>query len=526
MSRTGKGTRRRARPIGPAVTLFVVTSLATVLVAGCAGTTGTVTVDHSTLHRNPTPTTTSTTDPPLPVAPVRWTPCGNLQCGSVAAPLDYAVPEGAAVQIAVARHPAEVPAERLGSLVINPGGPGGSGIDDLPNELSVLTPGVLDRFDIVSFDPRGVERSSPVTCAGTSPNSVGGGGTETTGPLIDPVPTDSASRQALLRNDVAFARQCQQASGGILPHVGTVDTARDLDRIRAALGDARLSFVGHSYGTLLGATYAELFPTHVRAMVLDGAIDPALSTVQYVTDQAMSYESELQSFFAWCATDSSCAWRPVGDPTGALLDLIQRSRSQALTTAPGGGTAGPGEIYDALLAGLEARSSWPALAGALAEAEAGNGSAVTSMTGRYETGGSSNGAVAEQAIDCVDHPVDRDSASYPALAATVGRSAPVFGPLLAWGLLGCATWPVLPTRAPAPASDAGAPPIVVVGTSGDPVTPYRWAVDLARELTGASILTWQGQSHVAYFYSPCVRAAVQAYLVEGVLPPTGTVCTD
>ncbi len=539
MSRNGESTRRRARQIGPAVALFAVTSLAAVLVAGCAGTTGRVAVDRSTLHRSTNPVTTSTTDPPLPVDPVRWTPCGNLQCGSVTVPLDYAVPEGAAVQIAVARHPAEVPTERIGSLVINPGGPGGSGIDDLPNELSVLTLGVLDRFDIVSFDPRGVERSTPVTCSspssGTSSNSSsnsggggggGGGGSETTGPLIDPVPTDSASRQALLRNDVSFARQCQQGSGGILPHVGTVDTARDLDRIRAALGDARLSFVGHSYGTLLGATYAELFPTHVRAMVLDGAIDPALSTVQYVTDQAMSYESELQSFFAWCATDSSCAWRPVGDPTSALLDLIQRSRSQALTMASGGTAAGPGEIYDALLAGLEAQSSWPALAGALAEAESGNGSAVTSMTGRYETGGSSNGAEAEQAIDCVDHPVDRDPSSYPALAATVGRSAPVFGPLLAWGLLGCATWPALPTRAPAPAADAGAPPIVVVGTSGDPVTPYQWAVDLARELTGASVLTWQGQSHVAYFYSPCVRAAVQAYLVDGVLPPTGTVCTD
>ena len=158
----------------------------------------------------------------------------------------------------------------------------------------MLTPELLDRFDIVSFDPRGVERSSPVTCTGTAP-SAGSPSAGSGSAVIDPVPTTPAARLALLRNDQAFAAQCEQYSGSILPYVGTVDTARDLDRIRAALGDAQLTFIGHSYGTLLGATYADLFPTHVRAMVLDGAIDPALTTAQYATDQADSLESELQS---------------------------------------------------------------------------------------------------------------------------------------------------------------------------------------------------------------------------------------
>jgi pimeloyl-ACP methyl ester carboxylesterase len=463
-------------------------------------------------------TPTTSTEPPLPVAPVQWMPCGDLQCGSVTVPLDYAHPEGPTLQIAVARHAAEVPSERIGSLVINPGGPGGSGIDDLPNELSVLTPELLARFDIVSFDPRGVERSSPVTCSA-------GGGSGSGGQELDPVPTTSAAERALLGDDQAYAAQCEKFSGSLLPYVGTVDTARDLDRIRGALGDAQLTFIGHSYGTLLGATYAQLFPTHVRAMVLDGAIDPALDTVQYVTDQAMSFESELQSFFAWCAADTGCPWHPVGDPTTALLDLIQRSRLQPLSVS-GGRTAGPGELYHALLPGLGSQSSWPTLAAALAEAEAGNGTAVTSMTDRYEAGGSTNGADAEQAIDCLDHPVDRDPSDYPSLAAQVGRSAPVFGPLLAWGLLSCATWPALPTRTPVPASDPGAPPIMVVGTTGDPVTPYVWAVELAKELTGGVLLSWQGRSHVAYFYSPCVRAITQSYLVSGALPATRTTCTD
>lgn len=488
----------------------MVVGVVAAVLAGCAGpeTTAAHPVTAKRVVR-PVPAAPTTTEPPLPVQPVQWVPCGDLQCGSVTVPLDYDRPDGATLQIAVARHPAEVPSERIGSLVINPGGPGASGIDDLPNELSELTPELLDRFDIVSFDPRGVDRSSPVTC------STGSGAAS--GPSIDPVPTTPVAQRALLRNDEAFAAQCETDSGKILPYVGTVDTARDLDRIRQALGDAQLTFIGHSYGTLLGATYAELFPTRVRATVLDGAIDPALSTDQYAAGQADSLEAGLQSFFAWCAADAGCPWRPDGDPTTAVVDLIEQAST-------GGGS--PAQLYDLLLAGIESQSSWPSLAAALASYEDGNRSAGAAMSGGYASGGSTNGADAEEAINCLDHPVDRNPSSYPGLAAQLGASAPVFGPYLAWGLLGCATWPAPPTRTPAPASDPGAPPILVVGTTGDPVTPYAWAVALARELSGGVLLTWRGQSHVAYYYSACVRAIDQAYLVAGTLPAPGTVCSD
>jgi pimeloyl-ACP methyl ester carboxylesterase len=498
--------------------VVVLATVASVLVlSGCS----TPAISRSAPRRPaaPTSTTTSTTVASLPVAPVHWSDCGDdLQCGTVPVPLDYARPRGPMIDIAVERRPAAVPSERIGSLVINPGGPGTSGIDDLPTELSVLTPGLLDRFDIVSFDPRGVERSSPVECED-------GGSADTTAPLPDPVPTTTAAQRALLAGDEAYAAACEKQSGSLLPYVGTVDAARDLDRIRAALGDARLTFIGHSYGTLLGATYAEMFPERVRAMVLDGAIDPAMGTDQMVLDQAEGFEAVLDDFFSWCAATPTCPWRPAGDPTTALSALIAGSSVRRLAAADGR-SAGPGEIYNALLDCLYSTSSWPVLGDALAQAEDGNGAEVIMLSDKYASGGSTNGGDANNAVNCLDHPVSRQVSSYPRLAATDAARAPIFGPLLAWGLLQCAVWPVLPTRTPAPTLAPGSPPILVVGTTGDPATPYQWAVDLASELQHGELVTWKGENHVAYFYSPCIRAIDQAYLISGTLPPRGTTCND
>jgi pimeloyl-ACP methyl ester carboxylesterase len=468
----------------------------------------------------------TTTAPTGPVPPVAWSPCGDdLQCGSVTVPLDYRRPDGATIRIAVERHPAEDPDERIGSLVINPGGPGTSGIDDLGNELSVLTPELLDRFDIVSFDPRGVERSDPLTCSPGGSSSSGGSASSTVGPLPDPVPTSAAAQQALVAGDRAYAAACEKYSGALLPFVGTLDVARDLDRIRAALGDSRLTFIGHSYGTLIGALYAQMYPDRVRAMVLDGAIDPALDTEQMVLDQASGFESVLDQFFSWCASTEACPWPTGSDPTANLASLIDGSRVTPLP-ASGGGAAGPGEFYDALLDDLYARSSWPSLGHALAQAAAGNGSDLVAMADTYARGGSTNGGDVNNAVNCLDHPVGRHPGAYAALASRAATAAPIFGPLLVWGMVQCAVWPVLPTRTPGPVTAAGSPPILVVGTTGDPATPYQWAVALAHQLQHGELLTWEGTSHVAYFYSPCVRAYDQAYLVSGTPPPPGTTCRD
>jgi pimeloyl-ACP methyl ester carboxylesterase len=456
------------------------------------------------------------TDPP--VTPVAWTPCANgLQCGSVVVPLDYARPQGPSITVALARHPAGDPAARIGSLVINPGGPGASGIDDLPNELAALDPEVVARFDVVSFDPRGVDRSNPVTC-GEGP---GGAPTQ----LPDPAPTDAATQKALLDNDLAYAAGCKRASGAVLDYVGTVDAAMDLERIRVALGDPELTYVGHSYGTLLGETYADLYPTHIRAMVLDSVIDPSLSMVDMVSDQAVGFETVLDDFLAWCQASSSCGWRPTGAPKAALLALIAASRAQRLP-GYGGRGAGPGEFYDALLNTLGARSFWPSLGRALGQAEAGNGASILALSDSYTTHGSTNLSDANAAVNCLDHPSPSDPAQYPALAALAASRAPVFGPLLTWGILGCGVWEEPATRLQHDISAPGSPPILVVGTTKDPATPYGWAVHVAAMLQHGVLVTRDGEDHVAEFYSPCVRALVASYVVAGTVPATGTTCTS
>ena len=462
--------------------------------------------------------TTTTEASPPPVTTLAWSPCnGGLQCASLVVPLNYADPGGPTIPIAVERHPAEDPAARIGSLVLNPGGPGVSGLDDMANELSALTPQLLDDFDIVMFDPRGVERSDPVSCGETpgAPPST----------LPDPVPTTPPEQAATIDGLKQYAAACEKASGSVLPYVGSVDVARDMDRLRQALGDAGLTYMGQSYGSLLGLTYASLFPTHVRAMIFDGVIDPAITFNQMTEGQAEGFESVLSAFFSWCASDAGCPWRPAGDPTSALLAQIAASAS-APVPAGSGRVAGAGELYDALLDGLYARSDWPELGDALAADAAGQGAQIVAMSDHYNENGSTNGSDAALAIDCLDHPVSNDLSAYAYLAAVLKASAPVFGPLLSWGEAACAVWPDPPTRTVGPVSGLRAPPVLVVGTTNDPATPYAWAVNVSHELRHGVLLTREGVDHVAYFYSSCVREYAQAYLVNGVTPPPGATCTS
>ena len=402
--------------------------------------------------------------------------------------------------------------------MINPGGPGDSGVDDLATELRVLGPAVQARFDIVSFDPRGVARSDPVRSGPPG---------QSAGLLPDPAPTDAAGRQQLVANDRAYADACLDGRGAaLLEHVGTREGVEDLDRLRAALAESGLTFVGHSYGTYLGALYADAYPQRVRAVVLDGALDPSLALSDQVEAQAVAFDRVLGQFLSWCAGDpAGCGWRTGSDPRAAFRSLLDAARRQPL---PAGGSRqmGPGELYEAVEGVMYSPSKWPALGHALGAAASSNGGPTVALSDAYLNHGGPNGADAFEAITCADHPAPTDPASYPALAERLGGPAPVFGPVFAWGELACGLWPAPPTEQPHPVRALGSPPILVVGTTADPVTPVVWAQSLAGQLQHGVLLLRQGRDHVAYFYSSCVRGWVDRYLLSGATPPGGTVCSS
>ena len=479
----------------------------------------------------PTTTTaapTTTSKPPAPPSSpggLTWKACGTLQCAALVVPRDYKDPAGPTLTLALARKPARTPAARIGSLLINPGGPGNSGVSDLPSELNSLTPTLQNRFDIVSWDPRGIQRSAPVHCSDPNAKASGGGGGDS-GSTIDPAPTRPEDQQTLADAYKAVGEACLRWSGELLRFVGTDSTVEDLERIRLALGEDKLTFIGHSAGTLLGAVYADRYPQHVRAFVLDGPIDPSLTLDQMTLAQAKGFEAALRSFFAYCDATPTCKWRPANpDRTQAYLALMDRIRQQPLK-ASGGRIVGVDTFVSGTMSRLTARSKWPSLGDALAAAERGDGSPLATLASNYQNAGASNAADARQSILCLDHPAPRELSAYPPLAEASKAQAPVFGPVFTWAALSCGMWSVPSTLEPKPARAAGAPPIMVVGTTGDPATPQAWAEALAGQLEHGVLVLRQGAEHVAYYYSACVRRLADAYLVDGHAPASGTVCAS
>jgi pimeloyl-ACP methyl ester carboxylesterase len=497
-----------------------------------AEATTTTTVAPSTTTATAAPSSTTAAKPapapaPPPTSPggLTWKACGALQCASLAVPRDYADPNGPTITLALARKPARNPAARIGSLLINPGGPGNSGVSGLPNELRSLTATLQNRFDIVSWDPRGVQRSAPVRCSDPNAQSSGGGG-DGGGSTIDPAPTNPEDQRILAEAYKAVGEACLKWSGDLLRHVGTDSTVEDLERIRVALGEEKLTFIGHSAGTLIGAVYADRYPQRVRAFLLDGPIDPSLTLDQMTLAQAKGFEAALRSFFTYCDRTATCKWRPANpDRTQALLDLMDRIRRQPLKASQNR-IVGVDTFVNGIMSRLTARSKWPSLGDALAAAERGDGSPLATLASNYQNAGATNAADARQSILCLDHPAPRQLDAYPPLAEASKAHAPVFGPVFTWAALSCGMWSVPATLEPKPTRAAGAPPIVVVGTTGDPATPQAWAEALAGQLERGVLVLRQGADHVAYYYSACVRRLADAYLVDGRPPASGTVCAS
>lgn len=454
---------------------------------------------------------------------LEWTDCGSagFDCTTVTAPRDYADPTAGDLTLAVIRHRA-TSGEPLGSLLTNPGGPGVSGVDTVRDSLSLVADDTLTAsYDVIGFDPRGVGGSSAVSCYDAA-------GMDAYLYDIPPGKRGSDERDAALEQRQAdFAQACEAGSDGILPYISTENAARDMDLLRAVLGDAKLNYLGFSYGSLLGATYAGLFPDRVGRMVLDGGIDPSLPGSASGIAQAVGFENALRAFMGDCLTRSDCPFAgSVDDAMSDLTALLERVDARPVTGGDGR-SLGADTLMTAVLAALYSDQSWPYLRTALADTQNGDASVAFQLAdfynGRENGQYPSNTLEALRAYNCIDYP-DEGDIDDDALEAELERDAPVVAPY--WvGPDPCSAWPAPPTGTRAEITAPGSPPIVVLGTTGDPATPYTEAQALAAQLSQGVLVTYVGEGHLAYNKgNSCVNDAVDDYLVDGTVPDAGLRC--
>ncbi len=478
---------------------------------------------------------------PLAAQLTAWKPCpGDLECASLAVPLDWRQPKGATIDLAVARRKATGPGGRIGSLLFNPGGPAESGVKylrDIGQNPDRFPRGLGQRFDIVSWDTRGSGASAPIRC--TTPKEF-----EQAEP--DPTPDTPAEVATLDAKAHRDMRQCVAKAGKLFAHVGTASTARDLEALRQALGDTKLSYVGYSYGTVIGTLYAERYPTHIRAMVLDGVALPGEDPIDETHLQIRSFERNLDDFLADCARRSDCRFG-AGDPKAALAallaDLEAGKRLPASYTAPGPagssqtrqGTLGIGEIYSGLILPLYSRSTWPALEQALADATDPShpeGFRLLSfrdqLLGRQLDGTWDSSSDGRTVIRCEDSAARaRSVVGDRARVKAWARELPFFGAVGAVGLPGCYLFPraAEALRPPPDGSITKAPPIVIVSSTRDPATPYLRGKELQRKIRGSVVVTWDSADHTAYGrQSPCLDGPITRYLIELTVPRDGLRC--
>ncbi len=431
----------------------------------------------------------------------------RLECATLRVPLDWSRPDGTKITLALNRLPATDPAHQVGPLLINPGGPGGSGTAVVAQGGMFLgspeLKPVLERFDVVGFDPRGAGESTPVRCSR---------------PVYDPAALTAPATAAAYRRMIAAGRRhgadCARTTGRLIAHVDTISAARDVEAIRAALGAPKVSWLGVSYGTELGAAYARLYPGRIRAMVLDGAVDHGRSVAQDSREESAAIEREFTRFAAWCQAEATCPLR--GQDIAARFDALTARTDLPIT---------PAEITAGTYTYLTMTFLWPQLADALAAAEK-TPSDVTALSQALP--GNDPGYTAYRAIGCHDFPPRlRGFTDLRSRVAEAKAAAPHmwrYSEFWDW-TSGCAGWPVRPADPPKRQHITGAPPILVVGNTYDPSTPYAWAQGLAGQIAGSRLLTYDGDGHTALYNSACARTHEADYLVTTATPPPGTVCT-
>ena len=491
----------------------------------------------------------------------------GFQCAKVKVPLDYSKPDGQTIEIAMKKHSA-TGSVRQGTLFMNPGGPGGSGVDDVGGMVTSTFAGVQKSYDIIGFDPRGVGSSTPITCgdgAGQQPANAAQGrmgvNDSQPGSLVadvagdDPTPFRDAENPAAdggAEANVGFPTLIEEITkdfkqeeancaahtkpAGLLDHVDTVSVARDLDVLRALSGDQKLNFLGFSYGTYLGATYAELFPANTGRLVLDGAVDPSLSAADLALGQAKGFEASLRAYVQNC--QSSKLGCPLsGDVDSGVSQVREFLESTKAAPLPTSDDKRP-LTYDlavyGVLGSMYQTQLWPSLTLALSQAMGKVGSpdgsallAIADAVSSRQSDGSysGNGAEALMAVNCLDYPVQGDNASWEKNAKAIKETSPTFGSQLLYPDAYCQGWGHTSNRKREKITASGAAPILVVGTTGDPATPYAWSEALADQLESGQLMTWKGNGHTAYGRSnDCVKKAVDTYLLNGTMPAKGLTC--
>ena len=451
-----------------------------------------------------------------------WEKCGSvIECATIQVPMDYDNPEGESIELALNRRAVDGATR---NILVNPGGPGGSGLDMVSSTVPSMFCDDLQRaYNVIGFDPRGVGESSPVTCQSAAETDKGRQEN-----LRAWVPED---QHEIIESTEDYAADCASNTGELLDHVDTESAARDMDVIRAVLGDAQLDYLGVSYGTFLGATYADLFPQNVGRFVLDGAMDPTLSASDLTLAQAVGFEKEIDAWLASCLESGNCPFTGTVEEAKVQLQQFFAQVENEPMTASDGRVVPIIDFVNGFILPLYDDASWSYLTDAMnAAVNEGNVDIILSLAdlsadrqsdGTY----ASNSSDAYVAIDCLDRPTDSSQEAMQAEATELMRAAPTLGKYLAYSGIACEALDFESTGKPEVLDAEGSNEILVIGTVGDPATPYKWSEALAKQLDNATLLTYEGHGHTAYGRSnECITKAVDEYLIDGKVPEAGTRC--
>ena len=458
------------------------------------------------------------------VNPIVWTACDGstnteVECGNIEVPFDYADPEQGSFVLYVKKHNAASPADRIGSMMVNPGGPGFGGSSLADDAQYYFSQDLIDRFDIIAWDPRGTGESTPaVDCVDTFDEYFG----------LDSPPETPEEKQALIDASQAFNDKCAENSGTILPYISTQASAQDINSLRLALGEEKVSFFGFSYGSELGTTWATMFPETVRAIVVDGAVDPNASSTEEGMNQAKGFEGQLATFLKQCSEKTTCAFHNGGKAEAAFDQLVLDIDTTPLEVSKDRTPVTQGVLFTAVAQAMYSDYYWPQLSEALSEAQGGDGKSLLQLYDDYyqrkDDGTYGNELEAFLAISCLDDPGASSTQDVDSHIEDFIAAAPRLGGNFAYGY-SCALWPVK-QAAKVNITGKGAGPIVVVGTTGDPATPLDSTRKMALGLEKGILIVVDANQHTGYGANNCVVKAVDDYLIKLTVPKNETTCKD